>query len=185
MQIRLLRRFARGLGHAALGVLLSTFLGASPAGADNQAKIEMLKIEVDYDACTVEKTQQAEFCANEKWTIEVDEDGWSANGVGSDGSAPAVEMSATCEDGAYKSITNGQAWVAKCQLVGDAAHPCFHVTGGGSKQAFSKVESQQCFDIAESGCTMKLDGVMIGQAETVKGEYAIGLKELKSCRIVD
>lgn len=29
------------------------------------------------------------------------------------------------------------------------------------------------------------DGEMIGQAEAVKGEYAIALKELKSCRIVE
>ena len=80
-------RVARRLGHVALGsgLLLCAFLGSSPADADNQAKIDALKIEVDYDACTVEKTQKAEFCANEKWTIEVDEDGWSASGVGSDG----------------------------------------------------------------------------------------------------
>ena len=175
--------FAR---HVVLGgLLLCCAVAASPAQAENKAKIEALKIEVDYDACTVEKTQRAEFCANEKWTIDVDADGWSARGVGSDGAPPTLEMSATCEDGIYKSITNGQAWVAKCALVGDAARPCFHITGGGRKEAFSKIESTQCFEIAESACTMKLDGEMIGQAEAVKGEYAIALKELKSCRIVE
>ena len=180
-------RVARRLGHVALGsgLLLCAVLGSSPAGADNQAKIDALKIEVDYDACTVEKTQKAEFCANEKWTIEVDEDGWSASGVGSDGAPPTLEMTAVCEDGTYKSLTNGQPWSGKCELTGDAAHPCFHIAGGGSKEAFSKIDSMQCFDIAESSCTLELNGEMIGQAEAVKGEYAIALKELKSCRIVE
>jgi hypothetical protein len=175
-------------GHAALfcALLLCATVFWSPAQAENKAKIDALKIEVDYDACTTHKEQQAEFCANETWSIAVDEAGWSASGVGSDGASPAMEMSATCEDGVYKSVTNGQpAWVARCELTGDAARPCFHVTGGGSKEAFSKVETRQCFDIAESGCTMQLEGVMVGQAEAVKGEYAIALKQLKSCRTVD
>ena len=178
---------ARRLRHVALasGLLLCAALAWSPAEAENKANIDAPKIEVDYDACTTEKTQQAQICANEKWTIDVNEDGWSANGLGSDGASPAVEMSATCADGTYKSITNGQAWLGKCALTGDAAHPCFQVTGGGPKEAFSKVASSQCFDIAERTCTMKLDGEMIGQAESVKGEYAIALKELKSCKILD
>ena len=94
-------------------------------------------------------------------------------------------MTAVCEDGTYKSLTNGQPWSGKCELTGDAAHPCFHIAGGGSKEAFSKIDSMQCFDIAESSCTLELNGEMIGQAEAVKGEYAIALKELKSCRIVE
>src|SRR5688572_2034429 len=99
------RRVARRLGHAALGsgLLLCAVLGSSPAGAENKANIEALKIEVDFDACTSEKSQQGESCANEKWTIEVDEDGWSANSRGFDGATPMGEMSAVCEDGAYKS----------------------------------------------------------------------------------
>jgi hypothetical protein len=178
---------ARRRDHVVLGtgLLLCASLALSPAEAENKAKIDALKIEVDFDACTTEKTQKAEFCANEKWTIEVEKDGWSASGVGSDGAPPTLEMTAVCEDGAYKSTTNGQPWSAKCELTGDAARPCFHVAGGGPKEAFSKVASRQCFEIAESACTMTLDGQMTGQAESVKGEYAIAVKQLKSCRIVE
>lgn len=174
--------FAR---HVAVGgLLLCCAVAASPALAENKAKIDALKIEVDYDACTTHKEQQAEFCASETWSIAVNEAGWSASGVGTDGTA-TMEMSATCTDGIYKSTTNGQPWVGRCERAGDAVHPCFHVTGGGAMEAFSKVETRQCFDIAESNCTMTLAGVMIGRAEAVKGEYAIALKQLKSCRIVE
>lgn len=178
---------ARRLRHVTLasGLLLCASLVWSPAEAENQAKIDALKIAVDFDACTTEKDQNAEFCANEKWTIEVNEGGWTASGVGSDGAPPVLEMTATCADGKYKSTTNGQPWFGKCELTGDATHPCFHIAGGGPKEAFSKIASQQCFDVAESTCTMELDGQMTGQAESVKGEYAIAVKELKSCRIVD
>lgn len=176
---------ARRLHRIVPGLLLCAALAWSPAEADNKAKIGALKIEVDFDACTTEKIQKTEFCANEKWTIEVEEDGWSATGVGTDGAPPVLEMTAVCDDGVYKSLTNGQPWFAKCELTGDAAHPCFRIAGGGPKEAFSRIVSRQCFDIAESACTMTVDGQMTGQAEAVKGDYAIALKQLKSCRILD
>lgn len=167
-------------------VLLFAFIACPPVSAENQTNIEKLKIEVDYDACTIEKTQKNEFCANEKLSIDVNADGWAAKGTGTDGAPPVLEMNATCQDGKYKSITNGQpAWRARCELTGDAARPCFHISGGGSKEAFTKVETLQCFDIAESACTMTIEGVMIGQAESVKGEYMIAVKKLKSCRIME
>ncbi|WP_284735503.1 hypothetical protein [Dongia deserti] len=166
------------------GILLCAAFASSLASAENQARIEGLKIEVDFDACTTEQTQKTEFCANEKWNIEVDADGWSAEGTGTDGAPPVLEMQAICQDGKYKSVTNSQIWLAKCELTGDAVNPCFHIIGGGSREAFTKVDTRQCFNIAESACTMTLEGMMIGQAEAVKGEYAVVLKELKSCRIV-
>lgn len=181
------RRFVRRLSQMALGsgILMCASLASWPAGAENQAKIEALKIDVDYDACTIEKTQKTEFCANEKWNIDVNPDGWSAKGTGTDGAPPVLEMSATCQSGEYKLVTNGQFWLAKCELTGDAAHPCFHVMGGGGKEAFAKLDSLQCFDIVENACTIKLEGMVIAQAAAIKGEYDIALKELKSCRIVD
>lgn len=179
--------FVGRLSRVALGsgMLLCASLASLSARAENQAEIDTLKIEVDYDACTIEKTQKTEFCANEKWNIDVNPDGWSAKGIGSDGAPPVLEMSAICQDGKYKLVTNGQLSLAKCELTGDAVHPCFHVTGGGSKEAFSKLDSLQCFDVTENTCTMKLDGMVIAQAAAIKGEYAIALKELKSCRVVD
>jgi len=166
-------------------VFVSVLTFASPVNAENQTQIEKLKIEAEYDACTTEKTQKAEYCATETWSIEVNADGWSAKSTGTDGAPPVLESSITCADGEYRTVTNGQVWTGKCELTGDAVHPCFHITGGGSKEAFSKVETLQCFDVARDTCTMTVEGVMIGQAEAVKGEYVIGLKEMKSCRITD
>jgi hypothetical protein len=169
----------------AVTAFLAATASASSAKAENQTQIEKLKIEAEYDACTTEKTQQVEYCATETWSIQVNPDGWTATSTGTDGAPPVLESSITCVDGKYKSITNGQPWAGQCELTGDAAHPCFHITGGGSKEAFSKVETLQCFDVAQDACTMTVDGVIVGEAEAVKGEYVIGLKEMKSCRIVD
>ena len=168
---------------AIAALVLGALLHGASVDADNQNQIERLKIEANYDACTTEKTLGAEYCANETWNIEVNDNGWSATSIGTDGAPPVLESRITCADGKYKSITNGQPWLGKCELIGDPIRPCFHISGGGSTEAFSKVETMQCFEISGDSCTMTLGGEMIGQAEAVKGEYAIALKEINSCRV--
>jgi hypothetical protein len=95
-----------------------------------------------------------------------------------------MDMKASCRDGVYKSVTNGgPAWFGKCELVGTAARPCFHLSGGGPKEAFSKVEMRQCFDIAGPACKVEMNGVMIGRVDPVKGESVQALTEQKSCAV--
>ena len=161
-------------GAVLLGVI------ASNARAENQTEILWMRIVTEFDACSTFKTDNTRACATEKWRITVNSAGWIASGTGTVGKTRVMNMEASCDNGTYRSITNGgPAWIGKCVLTGTAARLCFHLTGGGGpKEAFSRVDVQQCFDIAGPSCQVEVNGVMIGQGETV-----LAVKEQKSCTV--